>query len=157
MKIDEANAAVAAMRRLWDGAAMEVGNGGGALPPQSRFDAFALRPWLPNVILVEVHRGPKRFFYRLTGSHVDEMYGQNFTGRWLEDLRIVGAEGYWEKSYARVAAERRPLTGMVAHVDMARNQVMCSWIMLPLRPDLPPHGAGPMDLVILAGIMFYTP
>ncbi len=156
MKIDEAKGAVAAMRRLWDAAALEAG-GDGALPPQSRFDAFALRPWLPNVILVEVHRGPKRFFYRLTGSHIDEMYGQNFTGRWLEDLRIAGSEGYWERSYAQVAAERRPLTDTIGHVDLARNQMMCSWIMLPLRPDLPPRGPGPMDLVILVGIMFYRP
>lgn len=152
MQIDEAREAVAAMRRLWDQAGGKDG-----LPRQSHFDAFALRPWLPNVILVEVHRGPKRFFFRLTGSNIDEMYGQNFTGRWLEDLRIAGSEGYWESNYARVATERKPLTGAVAHVDLSRNQMMCSWIMLPLLPDLPPRGPGPMDLVILAGIMFYTP
>ena len=43
MKVDEANAAVAAMRRLWDAAARVEADGAGALPPQSRFDAFALR------------------------------------------------------------------------------------------------------------------
>lgn len=155
MKIDDAREAVAALRRLWDAARAQDGRGEDALPRQSRFDAFALRPWLPNVILLEVHRGPKRFFYRLTGSRIDEMYGQNFTGRWLEDLRIGGSEGYWERSYAQVAAERRPLTGTVGHVDLARNQMMCSWIMLPLEPDLPPRGPGPMELVILVGIMFY--
>jgi hypothetical protein len=152
MKIIEAREAVAGMRRLWDGA-----GGGQTLPPQSAFDAFALRPWLPNVILVEVHRGTKRFFYRLTGSRIDEMYGQNFTGRWLEDLRIPGSAGYWERNYAKVAAELAPLTGSVEHVDLAHNQMMCNWIMLPLQPDLPARGDGVLELVILAGIMFYRP
>jgi hypothetical protein len=155
MKIDEARNAVAALRRLWDVAAANAGGDADALPRQSRFDAFALRPWLPNVILLEVHPGPKRFFYRLTGTRIDEMYGQCFAGRWLEDLRISGSEGYWERNYAIVADTRRPHSGSVAHVDLARNQMMCTWTMLPLAPDLPPRGPGPAQLIILAGIMFY--
>lgn len=152
MNIAEAEEAVAGMRRLWDAA-----RSGDALPPQSKFDAFALRPWLPNVILVEVHRGPKRFFFRLTGSCIDEKYGRNFTGHWLEDLRIAGSDGYWESNYARVAAERAPRTGSVPYIDPARNQMMCNWIMLPLAPDRPPRAGGVVELVILAGIMFYEP
>lgn len=157
MKFAEASAAVGALRQLWDVTGQREAAVAGGLPRQSLFDAFALKPWLPNIILLEVHDGPKRFFYRLTGSHIDEMYGQNFTGRWLEDLRIAGSPGYWERNYGQVAKERRPLTGAVSHVDLARNQMMCNWIMLPLHPDLPPKGPGPMELVILAGVMFYQP
>lgn len=148
----EAEIALASLQRLW-AAAGSVD----ALPPQSKFDAFALRPWLPNVILLEVHRGPKRFYYRLTGSRIDKMYGQNFTGRWLEDLRIPGSDGYWERNYAKVADERAPLSGTVPHMDLARNQIMCRWVMLPLAADLPPRGGAAIELVILAGLMFYEP
>ncbi len=147
---DAVDQALAGLRRLW-----EEAGGTEELPPQSAFDAFVLRPWLGNIAMVEVHGGPKRFFFRLTGSKIDHVYGRNFTGQWLEDPRIAGSEGYWEKMYARVVDERQPLPGSVAIFDPRWNQKMCRWLLLPLRADLPPRG-GPnaTGLVVLACVMF---
>jgi hypothetical protein len=133
----------------------EEARGDAPLPPHSRFGAEQLRPWLPSVTLVEVYPGPRRFFYRLAGTELERIYGMSFAGRWLEDLRIPGSDGYWEKQYAAVAASRQPLGGSVAHFDLERNQKTCRWLMLPLLPDRAPMGGtGPLDLVILACVLF---
>ncbi len=136
--------------RLW-----EAKRGGDAMPVQSAFGAEDLRPWLPNVALIEVHAGPKRFFYRLAGTALVTRYGVNFTGRWLEDLRIPDSPGYWEQQYALTAAEKTPRLGAVPQFDADYNQRSCSWLMLPLIPDLAPRGGpGPIELVILACVQF---
>lgn len=129
--------------------------GSAPLPLHSAFGPELLRPWLPNIAIVEVHRGAKRFYYRLAGSGLGTRYDTNFTGRWLEDMRINGSPGYWEANYAACTTERAPRLGAVPRFDDAFNQRACSWLMLPLEPDLPPRGgSGPLDLVILACVHF---
>ncbi|MBK8159850.1 MAG: PAS domain-containing protein [Rhodospirillaceae bacterium] len=129
--------------------------GGNALPPHSAFGPEILKPWLSHLAIVEVHQGPRRFYYRLAGSVLEDRFGIDFTGRWLEDLRIPGSPGYWEQHYAAVAQTRRPQQGSVAHFDPRFNQKVCNWLMLPLLPDLKPRGGpGPLDLVILVAVAF---
>ena len=103
--------------------------GSAPLPLHSAFGPELLRPWLPNIAIVEVHRGAKRFYYRLAGSGLGTRYDTNFTGRWLEDMRINGSPGYWEANYAACTTERAPRLGAVPRFDDAFNQRACSWLM----------------------------
>ncbi len=139
--------------RLWEGLRGEA-----ALPPHSAFTPEILRRWLPNILIVEVHRGEKRFYYRLAGTALNAYYNMTFTGRWLEDMRIDGSPGYWEANFAATAAMREPRLGAVPQFDADFNQRRCSWLMLPLEPDLPPRGGpGPLELVILGCVLFSGP
>ena len=136
--------------RLWSDL-----RGQSALPRHSDFTPEILRPWLPNILVVEVHRATKRFYYRLAGTALSARYNMNFTGRWLEDMRIAGSPGYWEANFSRAAETREPILGTVPRFDADFNQRRCNWLMLPLQPDLPPRGGpGPLDLVILACVLF---
>ncbi|MDY0872195.1 PAS domain-containing protein [Dongia rigui] len=136
--------------RLWENL-----RGTAEMPLHSAFGPEVLRPWLPNLLIVEVHRAEKRFYYRLAGTALSARYNMNFTGRWLEDMRIEGSPGYWEANFAATAAMREPRLGAVPQFDADFNQRRCTWLMLPLVPDLPPRGGpGPLDLVILGCVLF---
>lgn len=136
--------------RLWEGL-----RGAAELPPHSAFTPEVLRRWLPNILIVEVHRGEKRFYYRLAGTALNAHCNMNFTGRWLEDMRIEGSPGYWEANFTTTAALREPRLGAVPQFDADFNQRRCSWLMLPLEADLPARGGpGPLELVILGCVLF---
>lgn len=128
-----------------------------ALPRHSQLDPVGLWPWLGSLLLVEVHDGPRRFYYRLTGTIVDERYGDNFTGRWLEDLTIPGSEGYWLSAYQRMAEGRTPLGGRVIQYDDRRNAKPCEWLMLPLEGDLPPRGGPAYAGLLVATCVDFDP
>ena len=54
------------------------------LPGRQHFDPADVPDLLPNLRLVEVHRDPLRFRYRLLGSRVDMVHGRNLANQWLE-------------------------------------------------------------------------
>ena len=73
-------------------------------------------------------------------------------------MRIDGSPGYWEANFAATSAMREPRLGAVPQFDADFNQRRCSWLMLPLEPDLPPRGGpGPLELVILGCVLFSGP
>jgi hypothetical protein len=55
------------------------------LPGRQHFDPAAVASLLPNIVLVEVHRDPLRFRYRLLGSRVDAVNGKALSGMWLDE------------------------------------------------------------------------
>lgn len=55
------------------------------LPGRQHFDPAAVAHLLPNIVLVEVHRAPFRFRYRLLGTRVDSINLQNLGGLWLDE------------------------------------------------------------------------
>lgn len=64
----------------------------GSPPPRSALDPLVLPPSvLPRLILMELHPGlpggdPFRFYYRLAGTAIVEMFGFNPTGRYLDEI-----------------------------------------------------------------------
>ncbi|MBV8170246.1 MAG: PAS domain-containing protein, partial [Alphaproteobacteria bacterium] len=54
------------------------------LPGRQHFDPRCVVPLLPNLVLVDVHRAPFRFRYRLLGTRVDAAHGKPLTGKWLD-------------------------------------------------------------------------
>ncbi len=57
----------------------------GVLPGRQHFEPLDVAPILPHVWLVEVHREPLRFRYRLLGSHIDWFHGKSLAGQWLHE------------------------------------------------------------------------
>lgn len=65
-----------------------------ALPPRSAFDAFVLKPWLPNISIIEITGDPPRFKIRLAGTAVNRFAGIDATGKYLDDvIPLFTAEG----------------------------------------------------------------
>lgn len=61
----------------------------GGLPTRADFPTEALRPWMGNLMVLEVvdrQAGEPDFIYRLHGTHLTELWGQDLTGRRVSDL-----------------------------------------------------------------------
>jgi hypothetical protein len=60
------------------------------MPARADFDPITLpRALLPNMILLEVYQQPQRFRYRLMGTAVAEMLGEDWTGKYVDELGPV--------------------------------------------------------------------
>ena len=58
----------------------------GVLPGRQHFDPMKVAAALPNIWLVDVEHDSLRLTYRLVGTKIQEIAGQNLTGRLLEDV-----------------------------------------------------------------------
>ena len=120
----------------------------GRLPGRHDFDPAAHAILLPNLTLVEVHRDPLRFRYRLLGSRVDTVLGQNLTGLWLD--RHYGDGCAVLQQYVEVVETRQPFWRRgVPHLSPMGHCATIEVLRLPLASD----GAR-VDRVLSASIYF---
>ena len=45
-------------------------------------------PYLPNVIVIQVEQRPLRFRFRIVGPYLVSIYGQDCTGKYLDQLDL---------------------------------------------------------------------
>lgn len=78
------------------------------LPGRQHFDPLDIPHLLPNVWLIDVHREPLRFTFRLVGTGVVAFFGSDPTGRDLSDVFDGFEETIAYVDFCRVANERQP-------------------------------------------------
>ena len=61
----------------------------GLLPGRQHFEPLDVPALLPSIWLIEVHRDPYRFRYRLVGSRIEDFAGERLTGLWFAE-RLSG-------------------------------------------------------------------
>jgi hypothetical protein len=94
-------------RALWD--YWQTIHPASGLPGRQHFDPGAVIELLPNLVLVEVHREPLRFRYRLVGSRVDAVNRRGLSGKWLDEAYADQPAGKAIlDEYARVAETGLP-------------------------------------------------
>jgi hypothetical protein len=80
------------------------------LPGRQHFDPAAIGRLLPNIVLVEVHRDPLRFRYRLLGSRIDAIHGKPLAGLWLDEAYANHPNAVvMLGEYTRVTETRQPI------------------------------------------------
>jgi hypothetical protein len=93
---------IVALRSYW----RRIGDG--SLPGRSDLDPADIPRILGNVMLIDVERAPIRFRMRLCGTTVDRVFGQDFTGYYLDDLTAEYFERDVLLDYAGVVTTQRP-------------------------------------------------
>jgi hypothetical protein len=58
---------------------------GGGLPGRQHLDPCDIAPLLRWIWMMDVHRDPLRFRYRLLGTEQVSAMGRDYTGRWLDE------------------------------------------------------------------------
>jgi hypothetical protein len=107
------------------------------LPGRQHLQPAEIPELLPNLCLVEVHREPARFRYRLTGSFVDARHGRCLTGCWLDEIHAGTGGGaallqdYRQVVTARTACWRRG----PARVLPSPLSALVEALRLPLASD----------------------
>jgi hypothetical protein len=106
---DVAQCRSAMVRQLYD--FWNDRRGGAELPNRSEIDPAALKPLLPNMLIVDLETDPFRIRYRLVGTKVVAASGYDFTGRYLDEMNLASGGALWTSYYRAVRSERRPLFG----------------------------------------------
>ena len=121
------------------------------LPGRQHFEPLALLELLPNLVLVEVHRTPLRFRYRLLGTRIDAAHRRALTGKWLDEVYAetprateVLEEYRWVAETSCPIWRRSPPT-----IDLEPECVSIEVLRLPLASD------GKIVDMILGSILYF--
>jgi hypothetical protein len=115
-----------AIQRLWHQKATSD-----RLPARADFSVEDLRPWLGRLILVDVLPDGD-LFYRVHGTKLAEMLGQELTGKRLSDLQPPEFRVLIRAEYDELIASRRPLVVRRRRSYGDRGSYIVERILLPL-------------------------
>ena len=88
LAVVELDKAIGALRAVWHGARTRAAGGSG-VPYRSELPPEVLRPWLPNIAIVEAipdAAGALRFRVRLAGTAAVSFAGRDLTGSFLDEV-----------------------------------------------------------------------
>ncbi|OXE37587.1 MAG: histidine kinase [Phenylobacterium zucineum] len=108
---------------------------GPKLPGRADIRPEDLKSLLPTLSLIDVKSDPLEFRLRLAGTGLYSVYGQEITGRTLQDVYNSSEAAYWETELTKIVHNRRPAAG--AH-DMAWRSaahISILWLRLPLATN----------------------
>ena len=107
----------------------------GAIPYRNDIDPIAIPHLLPGVSLLDAEDGPEAIRYRLAGTRVCQIYGDELTGRGVFDLDLEKKGDYWRAVYRQVLMDRLPMQGVVRGPVAHRDHLLLFWLRLPLRNE----------------------
>lgn len=119
---------LAALAQLWSRKAS-----GKRLPAREDFDATELRPWLGQLMLLDVVDDGRDFRYRLHGTNLVELFGGDLTGRSVGEFDTERRSALMAE-YRRALETRSPQ--YVPNKVLAHKQHMhVAKLVLPLASD----------------------
>jgi len=104
------------------------------LPSRADIDPLEISKSLPRVMVAEVSYDPLEFRYRLAGTGLFAMHGQELTGQLARDLNPPEFGALIHSHYSEVVARRVPILHVI---ELTSDDVMTSYarIILPLSGD----------------------
>ena len=78
------------------------------MPARRDFDPLDVRFALGHISLIDVHRDPLRFYFRLDGSKQVELFGVECTRRYLDEVMPVEHAAMAHASYTEVVDRSEP-------------------------------------------------
>lgn len=81
------------------------------MPARRDIDPAELKHLLPYLLIVDLEAEPFRVRYRLLGTKVVAESGNDFTGRYLDEMLAGDTEDEWETCYRLVWRDKRPIFG----------------------------------------------
>jgi hypothetical protein len=145
----ELEQAIGTLRSLW--AQLK---GDARVPLRSTFGPDLLKPWLPNIVIIEAVGTPARFRVRLAGTAAVSFAGRDFTDKFLDE--VIPPELYPATiaSYVRAMETSEP-----AEDDILRHQFIApDGTSLPVRRlVMPCRSNGEKIDRFVVGLFLYRP
>ena len=108
--------------------------GGRVMPSRSDIDPAAITSLLPGISIIDASV-PSQPIYRLAGTRLREIYGQEVTGKSVFDLELGEKRSYWLTVYRKVVQEQVPMQGAIKGPVADRDHVVLFWMRLPLTDN----------------------
>ena len=114
-------------------------------PPRDEIDPAGMFGFLPNVFLIDVEAEPRRYRVRLMGTILVNWYGQDVTGRYIDEItdQVLGALGELVTSWRPWSSRR---SAGISNAEYGSNRVRSSgdmpgYILGSLMPGPPARPA----------------
>ena len=104
-------------------------------PMRADIDPGELRDLLPNLFLVETVGSPARYRYRLVGTEVVRQFGEEITGKFMDQVDLDHVAGRVQAEYDEAAATRQPIVSRWNYSKDAGRHVEYERLILPLSSD----------------------
>ncbi len=108
---------------------------GRSLPRRKDFRPAAIVRRLPTVSLIEIGRDGACFRYRLAGTGLRETFGEDLTGRCLDDVPGIRDFAGWRAVCEGVATSAAPASGFMPLQLEGRPALVQAWLRLPLADE----------------------
>lgn len=105
------------------------------MPARADLDPLKVPTLLPNLGLINVGACVDGARFRLAGTRLHEIYGQEITGKRLDDVFSGETQDYWRRVHSRVVETGFPLAGAVRGPAEGRDHIVLFWLRLPLSED----------------------
>ena len=105
----------------------------GAFADRKDFSGETLKPWLGNIMVLELDRERQDFRYRLYGSEISARTGFDMTGKWVSDFRSEIGDVF--RSQYHLAVRERRL--VVSRNPYLHSRAPCDWerIICPVASE----------------------
>jgi hypothetical protein len=105
------------------------------MPARSDLDPLQVPRLLPYIGLIDFRNGLDRGLFRLAGTRLRDIYGQELTGKTVADVFCGAWATYWGRIHDRLAQTGLPAHGVVRGPAAGRDHVVLFWLRLPLSDD----------------------
>ena len=105
------------------------------MPARSDLDPLKVPRLLPSIGLIDLRDGLDDASFRLAGTQLRDIYGQEITGKRAGEVFSGDQADYWRRIHARVMENGFPLHGVVRGPAKDRDHVVLFWLRLPLSED----------------------
>ena len=109
--------------------------GARSMPARDDIDPVDLKPLLPVLILIDVVPDPRRYVYRLVGTHEVEMRGKDPTGKPIEEAYYGESAEDTIYYLDRVVRTREPVLYRGIYQPLSTRTQRDDVIFLPLSKD----------------------
>lgn len=110
----------------------------GRFPSRADISPNDLVPFLPMISIIEADNNlpsASRFKVRLAGTGFWSHYGEEITGRYIDQLPIGATCDYWARVLNRVVQGRQPSAGVTRPGTPRGAHMAQFWIRLPLSEN----------------------
>lgn len=108
---------------------------GREMPQRLDFQPRKLLKRLPFLSLVDVSFDASRFRFRLAGTGLRDVFGEEVTGRHLDDLPLGSQFDHWHAVYRAVARTAQPGQGFTPLLWRDRPSIIQAWLRLPMADE----------------------
>jgi hypothetical protein len=105
------------------------------MPARSEIDPFKVPKLLPSMGLIDVASGLDEARFRLAGTRLYDVYGEEVTGKRVDRVFAGACADYWRNVHGTVVERRSPLHGVVRGPAEGRDHIVMFWMRLPLSED----------------------
>jgi hypothetical protein len=105
------------------------------MPARSDIDPFSVPKLMPCIGLIDVGGGLDGAWFRLAGTRLHDVYGEEITGKRVDRVFAGARSDYWQRVHGQVVAQGRPVSGVVRGPAEGRDHVLLFWMRLPLSQD----------------------